>query len=1031
MNAIFTFRIRLALLFLLASTTLAAQNSIRGKVISATDGEILPGVFVSVAGTAVGTSTNAQGEYVISAKSGDILKFSYLGFVSQEIKVSKQTVINVQLGTDTKALSEVVVIGYGTVKKRDLTGSVASINAERLKDASSISFGDALRGKLSGVQVTSSGGEPGAGLNIRIRGVNSISASSNPLYVVDGIPVESNQAEIKTGGTPQDQPSINPLSYLDPNNIASIEVLKDASAAAIYGSRGANGVILITTKSGEPGKAQISFSSSGGFSVFNNRIEVLGAPEYAAFIHLKNPENPLYTNQTTLEAIPYTDAQTIDWQEELFVRASLQNYNVNFSNNSDKSKLYMSLGYNDTEGIIKGSDYKRISFLVNTDTKISDKLNIQLRLNSGYSDRAGQSYGVGQGASAGITNRILTSRPVGGRGADIVDPLDANYTNPVKYVDLTDKLNTSLTTLTNLTLNYKLTKDFTLKVMGGGYVTNSKNRLFQSKEITNSANANGLSSVGSALTYNWINENTLNYTKRFDDHALSGLVGFTQQQNTNETNFVQVTNFALETNGANAIQDGLAASSYGSGKTRWALRSFLGRFNYGYKDRYQITASLRADGSSKFYGSNKYSFFPALALAWQVGEEKLIKDLNVFDAFKFRLSYGRIGNQGIEPYSALARATSVSYFSGHTESKGNVTASIANQDLKWEQSETYNTGFDMSFFKNRVNFTADAYIKNTKDLLLETPIAGSSGFNTVFQNVGSIRNKGLELVLGTINLRKKNFTWSTDLNFNINSNRVTELGSQKLILSGLVINSSVPPNAIQVGSPLGSLYGYIHDGVYQLSDFEADGTTLKAGVSAFGLPKPGYFKFRDINGANGLPDGFIDAYDRTIIGNANPNTFGGINNSFSYKGFTLSAFVSWQQGNDILNTSNSLLSGGGYSNLRADYYRNMWTLAHQETNVPNFADITGRQVQSSYYVKDGSFIRLQNVTFRYSLPTAFIKRMGMSYLDLTFSADNLALITNYDGYDPEVTSTDPQNIGVDYFSYPRPKTYTFGLNVRF
>ncbi len=1031
MNAWYFKKFKITLLCSLFFINAYAQNIYTGKVVSSKNNETIAGVTILVKGTSRGSTTDNNGGFSIRAKSGDVVLFTYVGYADKEVKLSAQKSISIIMQESLGKLDEVVVIGYGTVKKKDLTGSVASVNAQQLKDASSISFGDALRGKLSGVQVTSSGGEPGAGLNIRIRGVNSISASSNPLFVVDGIPIESNQAEIKTGGTPLDQAAVNPLSYIDPNNIASIEVLKDASAAAIYGSRGANGVILITTKTGEPGKAQTSFSSSTGVSVFNRRIEVLGAPEYAAFIHLKNPENPLYTNQTTLEAIPFTDAQTIDWQDELFVKAPLQNYNASFSNNAERSKTFMSLGFNDTKGIIKGSDYKRISFLINSDTRLSDKFSVQLKSNAGYSNRIGQSYGVGQGASAGITNRILTSRPIGGTASDISDPLDASYVNPVKFIDLTDKSNSSLTTLVNLTLNYKVTRYLTFKVLGGGYITNSRNRLFQSKEITNSANSNGLSSIGSALTTNWINENTLTYNRKFSNHSINALAGFTQQQNTNESNFVQVTNFALDVNGVNAIQDGLSASSYGSNKTRWALRSFLGRVNYGYKDRYQLTASLRADGSSKFYGKNKYSFFPAAAFAWQVGEEKLIKDLNVFDGFKLRLSYGRIGNQSIEPYSALSRATSISYFSGRTEYRGNSTASIANRDLRWEQSETSNIGLDMSFFKSRVNFTADAYIKNTKDLLLESPVAGSSGFSTIFQNVGSIRNKGIELVLGTINIKNKNFTWSTDINYNINRNNVSKLGTQEQILSGLVINSSVPPNIIRVGLPLGSLYGYIHDGVYQLSDFEAGGTTLKAGIPVFGVPMAGNFKFRDISGPTGKPDGKVDAYDRAVIGNANPKNFGGINNSFTYKRITFSAFLSWQYGNDILNSSNSLMSGAGYNNLRADYFHSMWTLDRQDTNIPNFSDISGRNVQSSYYIKDGSFLRLQNVAFKYSFPTAFIRRIGMSYFDVTFSADNLVLFTNYDGYDPEVTSTDPGNIGVDYFSYPRPKTYTVGFNVRF
>ncbi|HXI00813.1 MAG TPA: TonB-dependent receptor [Sphingobacteriaceae bacterium] len=1028
MSINFTSKFKITLILLCIGFPVLAQKTIRGTITSAKNQETLIGVKVAIKGTNLGTITNVNGEYNINASNDAVLQFSYLGFVRSEVKLSGQTVLDIVLTEDAMNLEEVVVIGYGSVKKRDLTGSVASVSSEQLKDAASVSFGDALRGKLSGVQVTSSGGEPGAGLDIRIRGINSISASSDPLYVVDGVPIESNQSEIKTGGSPLDQPSINPLSYIDPNNIASIEVLKDASAAAIYGSRGANGVILITTKMGEIGKTQFTFSSSGGVSVFNKRIDMLSLPEYAQYIHVRYPENPLYTDQVTLAPIPYDDSQSINWQDQLFNEAYVQNYNTTFSNNTDRNKLFMSVGYGNTEGVIRGSSFKRLSFLINTDTKISEKLSISLRSNNGYSNRIGQLYGTGQGSSSGITMRILASRPL---GPSVVDSDDSDFFSPLRFATLSDKLNRSLTSLTNLTLSYKLTNDLTFKVLGGGYITNSKNTTFLSKQVSNVSNDNGLAALGSALTFNWLNENTLNYEKTFGDHRITGLGGFTMQQNTIESYFLQATNFALEINGANAIQDALSIPEYGSDKTSWALMSYLGRLNYSYKGKYQITGSLRADGSSKFYDDNKFSYFPAVALAWHAGEENLIKKLNLFNQLKFRLSYGLIGNQSIRPYSALSKAVSVRYFSGNTESKGASTVSVANRGLTWETSETFNAGADLSFFKNRINLTADAYVKNTKDLLLDAPVAGSSGFNNIFQNIGMIRNKGLELILGTVNIDAKDFKWTTNINFNVNRNEVVELGTQSMILTGRLVNSQVAPNIIKLGSSLGSLYGYVQEGIYQMDDFLPNTTTLKSGIPSFGAPRPGYLKFKDLSGAAGVPDGIVDAYDRTIIGNANPKHFGGIGNAFSYKRVSLSAFISWQYGNDILNWSDYFLSGASYNNLKSDFYNNMYTATRPSNTVPNYADITGRNVPSSYYIQDGSFVRLQNLTLKYSFPRALLKKVKVSFLDLSLSADNLAVFTDYNGYDPELTSTDPQNIGTDFFSYPRPKTYTVGLNIRF
>ncbi|MDF3078982.1 MAG: TonB-linked outer membrane protein SusC/RagA family [Sphingobacteriaceae bacterium] len=1027
MSEHFTKKISLIVLFLFACQVAWAQQLVKGRI-TGTNGEALAGVAVSIKGTQKATVSNPSGDFSIAANNGDILDFTYVGMTPKSVQVTSANLGNVVLEEDVKNLNEVVVIGYGTVRKRDLTGSVASVSAEQLKDAGSVSFGDQLRGKLSGVQVTSSGGEPGAGLDIRIRGLNSISASSNPLYVIDGVPIESNQAEVKTGGTPLNDPVVNPLSYIDPNTIASIEVLKDASAAAIYGSRGANGVILITTKTGAIGKGEVNFNTSFGSSVFNNRIEMLGASEYATYIHTRYPDNALYTDIATGAAIPYGDDQTIDWQDVIYTSAPLQNTNISFSNNTDKTKFYTSVGYGDTKGVIPGSDFKRLSLVLNGDTKISKKFSLQLKSTSGLSNRQGQLYGTGQGSSAGITYRILSSRPLNPNAADANDP---DFSNLFKFIDLSEKLNKSFTNVSNLTLTYNLAKGLNLKVLGGGYLTSAKNTTFLSKEVTLSSNANGLASLGSANTFNWLNENTLNYSTAIKKHTINALAGFTQQRNTVESYFLQATNFPIEINGANSIQDALSINSYGSDKTEWSLRSYLGRINYSYNDRYLFTASLRVDGSSKFYGKNKYSYFPAAALSWQVAEEPFVQKLKVFDQLKLRLSYGQIGNQSIPAYSALSKAGTVSYFSGTTEYKGASTASVANVDLKWETSETYNTGIDMAFFNNRISVTADAYVKNTKNLLLRAPVAGSSGFNSIFQNVGKIRNKGFELVLSTRNIASKDFSWNTDLNFNVNRNTVLALGTQSQILTGDLINSTVAPNVIQPGYSLGSFYGYIQDGLYQPDDFEANGTTLKADVPRYNSPRAGYLKFKDISGPAGLPDGIINAYDRTVIGNSNPKHFGGIRNTFGYKNVSLSTFFSWQVGNQLINWNRYILSGVGNNNLLADYYHEMWTPTNTNTTTPVYLDIAGRNESSTMYVKDASFLRFQNLTLNYSLPQQLTRRMKMAALGVFFSADNIVLFTNYEGYDPEITSTNPNNFGVDYFSYPRPKTYTFGLNARF
>lgn len=1017
-----------ALGYLLAS---AQQKVYTGRVLSESTGEGVPSASISIKNTTKGTITDSTGFFKITAVSGNILIISSSGYTSQQLTLTATTNLNsVLLGSTSQALNEVVVIGYGRVRRRDVTGSVASVSADQLKDAASVSFGDALRGKLSGVQVTSSGGEPGAGLNIRIRGINSISASSEPLYVVDGVPIESNENQLKTGGVGAlDQPSVNPLSYIDPANIASIEVLKDASAAAIYGSRGANGVILITTKTGTAGKAVVTLTASSGVSILDKRIDMLNAAEYAQFIHDTKPANLAYTD-TAGQLIPLNASATKNWQDLLYQHASIQNYNLSFSNSSDKGRIFMSVGYNNTEGIIIGSGFKRLSLSLNADTKISNKFSVDFRMNAGYTDRNGQLYGSGQGASSGLTQRILVSKPFD-PAESRPDPDDVEFFNPLKFAKSSLKNNQNLTLLSNMSLNYRILPNLVLKVMGGGFITNSKNTTFISKSVQNVANTNGYANIGTATTYNWLNENTLTYDKTFGNHKLNALVGFTQQQNNLSSYYVETTNFPVEISGPNAIQDALTAPDYGSEKSVYALRSYLGRVNYTFNQRYLFTASLRSDGSSKFYGRNKYSYFPAFAFAWQIGEEKFFGRQKVFSEMKLRTGYGQIGNQGIPPYSALAQARSVTYFSGSTQSLGLQTVSVANKDLTWETSETINAGLDMAILHSRITLSVDAYLKDTRNLLLLAPIAGSNGFSAIYQNIGSIRNKGLEFQLASNNITGKNFSWRTEVNFNLNRNEVTGLGTQTTIYTGLINSTNFPPpNVIQVGQPLGSLSGYIFDGVYQLSDFEADRVTLKPNVVVFGSPRPGYYKFRDITGPAGKPDGIVNSYDRTVIGNPNPKHFGGIRNVFTYKAVTLNTFLSWQYGNQLLYYSDYFLNGNAYNNATRKYYETLWTPTNP-SNTPVVNDATGRIETSTYYIKDASFLRLQNISLLYNLPESWSKRVRLSGASLSFSVDNLVLITNYPGYDPELTSVDQRNIGVDYFSYPRPKTYTVAFNVRF
>lgn len=977
----------------------------------------IPGVNVIQKNSNSGVVTNFDGIYSIEIPKGSTIVFSFVGYLSQKVLVSNQNEINIQLVEGVSSLDEVVVIGYGTQKRRDITGSVTSVGGEELRSATSTSFADALRGKAAGVLITSGSGEPGSNLNIQIRGTSSISASSSPLYVIDGIPVEG-------GGS--DPSGVNPLSYLDPNSIESIEVLKDASAAAIYGSRGAAGVVLITTKSSNPsGKTRISFNSTFGISTFNGGYDLLNAPLYAEYMRNIRPDNALYTNQETGEPILYDESDMVDWQDLLIQDAPTQTYNIGLRSGNRDNNLYVGLGYSNTEGVVINSAFKRYSLVLNSNTKISDKLSFAMRTNTGYTIRDGQIGGTGGGASAGILNRIFTSRPV---NADIVDSQgDPNYTNPLKWLSLTENKNFNLRSNVNASLSYDIIDNLTFKITGGGFISNSKDKYFVSKEVINSANLNGNAELGSTNQVNWLNENTLTYRGSSGAHSVEALLGFTQQQNIEEGFGLRVNDFPAETNRADAIQNALAVPSYDSNKIRWALQSYLGRVIYSFDEKYILTSSLRIDGSSKFIGTNKYSVFPAFALAWQIADEKFLEKFDNLEQLKLRVGYGRLGNQSIRPYSALGRTSTEYYYYGDTRAIGASYSSIPNRNLKWETSETINAGVDINLYNGRINMTLDGYVKNTKDLLLNAPIAGSSGYQSIFQNVGSLRNNGVEFALSTVNIDTEDFTWKTDFNISANKNEVINLGTQDNILIGNLPHTSSSPNVLAEGYPIGSIYGYIFEGLYREGDFDADGNLLE-GIPAFGVPQPGFMRFKDIGGPNGTPDGVVNALDRTVIGNPNPKHFGGLGNTFTYKNFDLNIFFQWQYGHELFNWSTFFLSGTSANNLRRDIYLNQYTAENTDTNIPTYLDRNATSNISSYYMEDASFLRLQNITLSYSLGKKTLDNIGLDSASLGLIIDNLFLWTNYSGLDPEQTSYG-QNTGTDYFGYPRPRTFSLNLNV--
>lgn len=1036
MNRLLYINVTIIAFVSLFSYSAASQERIRvsdksihvsGRVISSASSNQVPGVLVTSKQAKRNTFTDEMGQFEIKAEADDTLEFSIVGYEKISVPVKGKTKIEVSLVQDRVALDEVVVIGYGTTTRRDLTGSVSSVKGEDLDDAAALTFADALRGKAAGMLAASSSGEPGSATDITIRGLNSISASNKPLYVIDGIPLESDESEVNISGAPGAS-SMNPLAFLDPRDIESIDILKDASAAAIYGSRGANGVIIITTKTAKKGDPFLDLGVSVGKAEYAKRMDVLGAKEYAEYMHEFHPENSRYTNRLTGELIPYTDKEGVNWQDRLLQNPVTQKYSLAISNAKEKTNYRLSLGYDDAGGLVRKSNFKRYSLLFNQNSNLTDRLQLRVRLSSGYTTLDGQIQGAGEGSAAGIISRLSTTRPVNVVPDDEDDP--THFANPADFIDKTDKLSTAFRTNFNATLAYKFAKYFSLEASAGGSIIDSKQKTYTSKDIINAQNLNGQAFLGNINTINLTSQNTLTFTKYKRGHRINALVGYTVEQRTREQNFLEVTNFAIEMSGADAIQAGSEVPTYNSGKSQSRLISYLGRVNYSYKSKYLFTGSVRADGSSKFYRGNKYSIFPAAAFSWQIGEEDFIKDLHAFDQLKLRLSYGSIGNQGIPSYQTLGTAGIVDYYSNDELVKGVMINTVPNINLKWETTTTANIGVDMVLFNDRLSGTFEVYQKDTRDLLLNAPIPINSGFELIFQNVAKVRNKGFEITIDGKIIDSKLLQWSLGFNLSRNDNRVLALGDRELIPFGRLTASQSYPNVLKVGYSSSSLYGYIVDGLYQEDDFE--GNNLKEGVPSFSDAQPGSLKFKDISGPDGEPDGIIDENDLTIIGDGVPKYYGGITNTVTYRGITLSASLSFQQGNDVMNWNLFALSNRFNNNVLTEIYRNAWRPEQPDTDVMSLKAGLGvsKALSSTYYVQDASYLRLQNINLSYNVPNRLIRRLGIATMGVFASVSNIATITKYKyGYDPEVTSSS-RGAGINYFNYPRPRTYTFGINIK-
>lgn len=1002
------------------------KRTITGQVKDET-GQTLPGVNISIKGTTSGSVTDINGNFKIDVPSGsNTLVFSFLGFNSQEVNVSSRTNVNVVLTKFIRSLDEAVVIGYGSVKKSDLTGSVSSIKADELSSVPVTSFDQALVGRSAGVQVTQTSGTPGGETNIRIRGTSSINASSEPLYVIDGVLVNSNGGEMSIGGV---GPRIGPLSGINPNDIESIEVLKDASATAIYGSRGANGVILITTKRGKAGKSTLEFDSYYGFQEVGNKLELLNGQQYAEFVNeaqINAGKLPVYLNPASL-------GEGTDWQDAIFQTAPIASYQLSTTGGTEKTTYAISGGYFTQDGIIIGSDFDRYSFRVNLDNKVNDKVTIGNNLSYTYISSNGVRTGPGDIVPGIVTNAIqfnpnlpVYNAAVPGGYTFQHDRKDA-VANPVADALEFESLTNTSRILGNVFLNYKILEGLEFRTSFGVDGLNTKSNTFAPNFLKRSEGSDGSAVISTLQAMTWLNENTLTYNKEINkDHKINVLVGQTLQKFSNENLVGIALGFDDNRTGWHSLGSATNPQNPINGESEWSMVSYLGRINYNLFDKFLITLSGRVDGSSKFPTANKYGFFPSGALAWRMSDEKFIKDIEFISDMKLRVSYGVIGNQSIPPYQSLALVMPMGegLFNVGNNSEvylGRLPGAYPNPDLKWESTKQANIGLDLSFLNNRITFTADAYQKKTFDLLLSSPIPNTTGFDATLLNIGNIQNNGFEFDVRTVNTTGK-LKWNSSLNFSVVRNKVLNLAQEDDINLGF-------GNLLREGEPVGTFYGFVFDGIFQ-TDAEAASSAVLQAQNA----KAGDRRYRDLSGPAGTPDGVINEFDRTIIGSAQPDFTWGLNNDLSYKNFGLSFFLQGSQGNEMVNMNLVTLENpNAQQNVLAEAGLNRWTPTNPSNKYPRALSTSIDNAFSSRLVEDASFIRLRSVSLSYNLPAPFLQKIGVSNCRIYVSGANLWTSTNYSGYNPEGNAYGATTniVGVDSGGYPLAKTYMIGTRIGF
>ena len=1006
----------------------AQDRAVSGTVTDQTTNEPLAGVSVQVKGTSTGTSTGNDGRFTIQVPSGrNQLEISYLGYLDQTVTISGSTV-SVSMERDGSELNEVTVVGYGVQKKSDLTGSISSIKGADVTQIATARVDQALQGRAAGVLVLNTDGAPGGNTTIRVRGMNSINGGNNALIVIDGL----------QGGN---------LNSLNPNDIESIEILKDASATAIYGAQGANGVVLITTKLGKKGKPVIGYNYTYGSATLRKKLDVMGAADFAKTV------NAVAMTRNASGATPtpiFSDADIAnfeanggtDWQDVIYRTAPMHNHELSISGGTDNLKYLVSGGYLDQKGILVNSEYQRFSLRANLQANINEWATFGL--NWAGTREAGNTPPFGSadvsflGNSVNVAPRWAPTEPVfdengnysvhtqGYGASDTWNPL-ASAMEPA--ID-----NSTVRNNLNAYLNFTLLKGLSLRVTGGANIDNYNNQIYHNQKTYEGRQNTGLGIASQGSFARIQNSNILTYDREINNHHFTITAVAEQQFSRSKFNSIRASVFTVDATRADDL-GGAGIRTLSSGADERVLNSYLGRVNYVFADKYLVTASFRADGSSVFGANNKWGYFPSASVAWRASQEEFIDNLNIFHDLKFRASWGVTGNQAIGPYQTLARISSggnYPYNGTDGTDLGFFVANAPNRNLKWESTEQTNFGIDFALFGGRLNVTADYYIKTTTDLLMARTLAGYTGFTSVIDNVGSVENKGFEFAISGDPVVGK-VRWNTGLNISTNKNKVLDLGTSDRIgyrttKGGYSVNN--PFMYLVEGEPFGQIYGYGYEGVW--------GTDKGSEAAAYGQ-LPGDPHYTDLNN-----DGIIDTKDLKVIGNAFPDFIFGWNNRINYGDFELSFLVQGSKGNDLFNMGRIRLEspGEGTSSRLLD----RWTPDNQDTDVPGFIEgrvreeagltstvrIAGDQ-RVARWVEDASYLRLKNIQLGYNLPRNLVQRFNINNLRVFVSATNLITITDYTGYDPETSAYNGNDaqIGVDFSNYPQSKFVNAGINISF